>query len=130
MKRSDDPVGNLPPWMSAGEAEILAPDGRRLGRRAQETRRRLLDATAALLESHGVLELKGVEIARHVGTSPATFYQYFRDVDEAVLALAEEAGEDIESVARWVRGEWRGTAGLATARALVDGFMRYWDPHR
>jgi AcrR family transcriptional regulator len=112
------------------ETEILAPDGRRLGRRAQETRRRLLDATAALLESHGVLELKVVEIARQVGTSPATFYQYFRDVDEAVLALAEEAGEDIESVARWVRGEWRGTAGLATARALVDGFMRYWDTHR
>ncbi|MCU1462458.1 MAG: transcriptional regulator, TetR family [Acidimicrobiales bacterium] len=116
--------------MGEPETEILAPDGRRLGRRAQETRRRLLDATAALLESHGVLELKVVEIARQVGTSPATFYQYFRDVDEAVLALAEEAGEEIETVARWVRGEWRGAAGLVTARALIDGFMQYWDVHR
>jgi AcrR family transcriptional regulator len=116
--------------VSVGDTEILAPDGRRLGRRAQETRRRLLDATAALLESHGVLDLKVVEIARHVGTSPATFYQYFRDVDEAVLALAEEAGEAIESVARIARGDWNGSAGVATSRALVDGFMRYWDQHR
>jgi AcrR family transcriptional regulator len=113
-----------------GDPEILASDGRKLGRRAQETRRRLLDATAALLESHGVLDLKVVEIARKVGTSPATFYQYFRDVEEAVLALAEEAGEKIESVARFVRGEWRGPTGLDTARALVDGFLDYWDEHR
>ena len=90
----------------------------------------MLDATAALLEQHGVLELKVVEIARKVGTSPATFYQYFRDVDEAVLALAEDAGDDIAAVARVVRGEWRGEAGLATARALVDGFLSYWDKNR
>ena len=38
-----------------------------------------------LLETHGVRDLRVVDIARAVGTSPATFYQYFRDVEEAVL---------------------------------------------
>lgn len=114
----------------AAVPEILAPDGRRLGRRAQETRRRLLDATARLLESHGVLDLKVVDIAREVGTSPATFYQYFRDVEEAVLALAEDVGEEVLPLAELVDQPWRGAGGLDVARALVSGFIAHWDNHR
>jgi AcrR family transcriptional regulator len=68
--------------------EPLALDGRALGQRGARTRRRLLDATSQLLETEGIRDLRVVEIARVVGTSPATFYQYFRDVDDAVLALA------------------------------------------
>jgi len=74
----------------------VAVDGRPLGRRAQQTRRQLLDATRALLELHGVRDLRVVEIARKVGTSPATFYQYFRDVEDAVLVLAAEAGSELD----------------------------------
>jgi AcrR family transcriptional regulator len=110
--------------------EIVAPDGRRLGRRAQETRRRLLDATARLLESHGVLDLKVVDIAREVGTSPATFYQYFRDVEEAVLALAEEVGEEVLPLGDLIDQPWRGATGLDLARSLVSGFITHWDNHR
>ena len=73
----------------------VALDGRALGRRGAQTRRRLLDATAELLETHGIRDLRVVDIARAVGSSPATFYQYFRDVEEAVLALAEEVGDEI-----------------------------------
>src|SRR5437867_539211 len=96
-------------------AELVALDGRRLGRRAQVTRRRLLDATADLLESHGILDLRVVDIARKVGTSPATFYQYFRDVEEAVLVLAEEVGEELQPLAEVVDRPWRGGAGLDAA---------------
>ena len=55
---------------------------------------RLLDATAKLLDKNGVLELKIVDITREVGTSPATFYQYFVDVEAAILALVEQATLD------------------------------------
>src|SRR5256885_14470570 len=101
--------------------EIVAPDGRRLGRRAQETRRRGLDAPARLLESHGVLDLKVVDIARAVGTSPATFYQYFRDVEEAVLALSEEVGEETAPLVELVDAPWKGGDSLAKATKLVEG---------
>ena len=67
----------------------LASDGRVIGERAQRTRRRLLDATAALLDERGALGLRVVDITRSVGTSPATFYQYFSDVEEAILVLAD-----------------------------------------
>ena len=115
--------------MSADD-ELLAIDGRRLGRRAQLTRRRLLDATAELLGSEGILDLTVVDIARKVGTSPATFYQYFQNVEEAVLALSAEVGDEVQALAIAVDGRWQGAKGLATARALVDGFLDYWDQHR
>src|SRR6266508_4546963 len=54
-------------------AEAVALDGRPLGKRGAATRRRLLDATARLLESHGVRDLRVVDIAREVGTPPATW---------------------------------------------------------
>jgi AcrR family transcriptional regulator len=108
----------------------MAIDGRPLGRRAQQTRRRLLDATADLLESHGIRELRVVEVARKVGTSPATFYQYFRSVDEAVLVLAEELTEELHPLVELLEQPWNGKGGLETARHMVDGFIRYWDQHR
>ena len=116
--------------MDRAAAEPVAIDGRRLGRRAQVTRQRLLEATADLLSTHGVLELKVVDVARKVGTSPATFYQYFQNVDEAVLALAEDLAEEAHSLAGLIEEPWTGQRGLALARQLVDGFVDYWDRHR
>jgi len=107
-----------------------AIDGRRLGRRAQLTRRKLLDATADLLHQQGILELKVVDVARSVGTSPATFYQYFQNVDEAVLALAEEVAEETHHLTALIDEPWTGRRGLELARQLVDGFVSYWDAHR
>jgi AcrR family transcriptional regulator len=109
---------------------VVALDGRSLGKRGAATRRRLLDATSTLLETHGVRDLRVVDIAREVGTSPATFYQYFRDVEEAVLALAAEVGEDLAPIGELLARPWEGSSGLASARELVDAFVAYWDAHR
>jgi AcrR family transcriptional regulator len=114
----------------SSDPDLIAIDGRRLGRRAQLTRRKLLDATAELLESQGILDLTVVDIARAVGTSPATFYQYFPNVEDAVLTLSEEVSAEVEEIAVVVEGRWQGAKGLDTARALVDGFLTYWDQHR
>jgi AcrR family transcriptional regulator len=110
--------------------DVVAQDGRSVGKRGAQTRRRLLDATAQLLEHHGVRDLRVVDIAREVGTSPATFYQYFRDVGEAVLALASDVGDEVGPLAELLDRSWDGEEGLEAARALVDGFMDYWDRHR
>ena len=117
--------------VSVGEdGDLVAIDGRRLGRRAQLTRRKLLDATAELLESSGILDLKVVDVARKVGTSPATFYQYFQNVEEAVLALSEEARDALLTLAPMADETWKGSRGLELARELVDGFVSYWDANR
>lgn len=104
--------------------------GRELGPRALHTRRRLLDATVELLESSSVRDLSVVEIARRAGTSPATFYQYFKDVGEATLRLAEEAAAEMPVVVETIQGSWRGQKGMETAREIADAFVRHWDAYR
>lgn len=75
-------------------------------------------------------DLRVVDVARTVGTSPATFYQYFHGVEDAVLALAEEVGEDLVPLREVLDRPWTGAAGRADARALVERFFAYWDAHR
>jgi AcrR family transcriptional regulator len=101
--------------------------GRALGPRALKTRQRLLDATAALLKERSVLDIPVVEISRRVGTSPATFYHYFEDVEAAALALAEQAADEMPALVELIDGSWRGQAALPTARAIVEAFVHHWD---
>jgi AcrR family transcriptional regulator len=108
---------------------VLDPNGRVLGPRALRTRERLLRATARRLAERPLREISVIEIARSVGTSPATFYQYFRDVGDATLALAEEAAAEMPSVLARIDGPWAGRRGLATARSVVEAFIEHWDAH-
>src|SRR5262245_63795638 len=100
------------------------------GPRALQTRQRLLDATAALLAEQSVRDVSVVDIARAAGTSPATFYQYFKDVSEATLRLAERAADEMPEMLDTIAGSWEGDQGLERARRLVDAFVRHWDEHR
>lgn len=109
---------------------MVAADGRPLGARGERTRRRLLDATEGLLERRGVRDLRVVDIARAVETSPATFYQYFRTVEDAVLALAEEVGEQLAPVEALLEAPWSDDDGLDRARQTVETFLDFWDEHR
>jgi AcrR family transcriptional regulator len=114
----------------SGEKAAVDQSGRPLGPRALSTRRRLLDATVALLDSSSVRDISVVEIARRAGTSPATFYQYFKDVGEATLRLAEEAADEVPAVVELIEGSWRGQKGMETSRAITDVFIRHWDAYR
>jgi AcrR family transcriptional regulator len=104
--------------------------GRTLGPRALQTRDRLLQATEELLSERSVRDIAVVEIARRASTSPATFYQYFKDVGEATLCLAESAAEEVPAILGLIDGSWRGQKGLDTARAIVRAFVDHWDAHR
>src|SRR2546426_12586868 len=121
----------------AAESAVSRPDdrpldqsGRELGPRALQTRQRLLDATAQLLTQQSVRDVSVVDIARTAGTSPATFYQYFKDVSEATLRLAEQAADEMPEMLEMILGPWEGEQGLARARRLVDAFVRHWGDHR
>jgi AcrR family transcriptional regulator len=112
------------------EKVTLDQSGRALGPRALGTRQRLLDAIVELLGEQSVRDIAVVDIARRAETSPATFYQYFKDVSEATLRLAEQAASEMPAVVELIEGPWRGARGVDTARALADAFIRHWDAHR
>ncbi len=44
--------------------------------------------------------------------------------------LAEEAGDELAPFAARLDSPWDAAGGLDDARALVDGFVDYWDRHR
>jgi AcrR family transcriptional regulator len=112
------------------QKKTLDQSGRELGPRALHTRQRLLDATQELLAQQSVRDIAVVDIARKAGTSPATFYQYFKDVGEVTLRLAEQAADEMPAVVELIDGPWRGARGIETARAVADAFVRHWDAHR
>ncbi|MEE2703097.1 MAG: TetR family transcriptional regulator [Myxococcota bacterium] len=118
---------------SASRAAVRAQvdqSGRVLGPKALQTRERLLGATDDLLSKRSLRELRVVDIARKAGTSPATFYQYFRDVEDAVLLLAEQADDEMPALVEQLEAAWSGADRLERARGVVDGFIRHWDSHR
>jgi len=111
--------------------ELRAADGRVPGRRGRATRQRLLDETAEMLKSSNYRDLKVVDIARGAGTSPATFYQYFPEVESAILVLAEDMAHEGSALTTIVaEGVWRGRGAYPTAERLVDGFFDFWESHR
>jgi AcrR family transcriptional regulator len=112
------------------DTKAVDQSGRTLGPRALGTRQRLLDATAALLQEQSVRDLSVVEIARKANTSPATFYQYFKDVSDVTLRLAEHAADEMPAMIELIDGSWRGQKGLDTARSIVRAFVDHWDAHR
>ncbi len=110
--------------------EVADQSGRALGPRALQTRSRLLGATEKLLGEQKLRDLHVIDIAREVGTSAATFYQYFRDVDDVVLCLAEETSDEMPGMLQLIAGSWRGEEGLQKAGAIDEAFIDHWDEHQ
>ena len=89
----------MPGQPADAEAEIVplgrpadplsTTDGRMPGERGRQTRQRLLTATVELLTTTSWRSVKVTDIARRARTSPATFYQYFGNVEQAIRVLAE-----------------------------------------
>ncbi|OII66059.1 TetR family transcriptional regulator [Streptomyces sp. CC53] len=107
--------------------QVRTVDGRVAGRRGQATRQKLLDCLSEMLSSSPYRDVKVIDVARKAGTSPATFYQYFPDVEGAVLEIAEEMAQEGTGLTDVVAGRsWAGKAGRQTAEDLVDAFLDFW----
>ncbi len=107
--------------------QVRTVDGRVAGRRGQATRQKLLDCLSEMLGSSPYRDVKVIDVARRAGTSPATFYQYFPDVEGAVLEIAGDMAAEGAGLTELLEGRsWSGKAGWETAQDLVDGFMDFW----
>ncbi|TJZ52069.1 TetR/AcrR family transcriptional regulator [Streptomyces piniterrae] len=107
--------------------QVRTVDGRVAGRRGQATRQKLLDCLSEMLSSSPYRDVKVIDVARKAGTSPATFYQYFPDVEGAVLEIAEEMAKEGANLTDLVAGRsWVGKSGWQAAEELVDGFLSFW----
>lgn len=85
-----------------------------------------------MLGSASYRDLKVVDIAREAGTSPATFYQYFTDVDAAIAELAGVMAAEGATRLNELLADtaWVGDDAHDSVRALVAGFLQFWDANR
>ena len=102
-------------------------DGQPLGARGIRTRQRILEAIGAAIQQRGLRGVRLADIADEVGFKPPAFYQYFTDMDEAILALCEEAGDVLPQFRVDTEGWGLDPNGT---RPFVEQFFRYWDEHR
>src|SRR3984885_3852205 len=110
--------------------QVATTDGRVPGQRGRQTRQRLLDATVELLATTSWRSVKVTDIARQARTSPATFYQYFANVEEAIRVLAEGMVDEAAQLAELVGGDWSEETSWDTARTVTEGFLAYWEDNR
>jgi AcrR family transcriptional regulator len=74
-------------------------------------------------------DLTVVEIAKRAKTSTATFYQYFADVQAALVELARELSDEAPRLVDIIASsDWRAD-GHEAAVKLVDAFVDLWDRH-
>lgn len=104
--------------------------GQSIGRKGAESRRRLMDATRKLIAVEPAHKISASSIARAAGLASQTFYLYFKDIDEILLALSNEAGADMQDVHDALGAEWDTAAPEEQARRFIDAFTAYWDRHR
>lgn len=111
-----------------GDAAPRAADGRVAGRRGQATRQRLLDATRSAVAEGRYRDVTVVDISRRADTSAATFYQYFPDIETALLSLLDEltdtGGQQLRSLV--TDASWDGDTA---AQGLAEGFMAFFAEH-
>jgi AcrR family transcriptional regulator len=94
------------------------------------TERNLMQATLTLLKDHSPLDLSVHRIAREAGTSPATFYNYFKSVKEVILALVQTLREPyVRDVLPTLQGPWQ-DAIEDHVRRFVLAYFTFWDEHR
>jgi AcrR family transcriptional regulator len=99
------------------------------GRKGKETRRSLMIAARRLLDVASPLGLSASAISKEAGTSPATFYVYFDDVEDILWSICDAIAEDTSNL-------FPDFAFLRTAERLdedalqfVRGYSEIWARH-
>lgn len=101
--------------------------GQKIGSKGERTRRLLIETTVELLETHGLRDVSVMDVARGAGTSPATFYVYFRGVPEVVLAALDNALQTTPELEAMLEEDWLVPGAIVRARAFVEAYTELWN---
>jgi AcrR family transcriptional regulator len=104
-------------------------NGQAMGRKGLQTRNRLIEATLAQLETTRLRDLRVSEIARQANLSTATFYVYFPDVTDAVLAVLEEITQGTPEILELIGGDWGEGDAEQRASRIVKSYADHWSRH-
>lgn len=103
--------------------------GQLMGSKGLRKRRQIIHATSQLLETRSIRDLQAVDIAVAADTSASTFYLYFDDVPDAVLAAVGDLSQSSPTILRLLEEPWTPQNATDFALALVLEHIDYWDRH-
>jgi AcrR family transcriptional regulator len=89
-----------------------------------------MDAARGMLKSASPIELTAIAVSRAAGTAPPSFYVYFADTRDLLLALAQEASAAMTALgAHFEPPEWPTDAVEPWAGRFVTAFVETWNNH-
>jgi len=91
----------------------------------EKTRQSILNAALTLSTTKGLHALSLREVTREAGVAPATFYRYFRDMDELGLTLVDQVGMKLRHMMRQARSRVRMEGSLVATS--IETFMSFLD---
>ncbi len=91
----------------------------------EKTRQSILHAALTLSTTKGLHALSLREVTREAGVAPATFYRYFRDMDELGLTLVDQVGMKLRHMMRQARSRVRMEGSMVATS--IETFMLFLD---
>jgi AcrR family transcriptional regulator len=109
-------------WSEAVQSRATRERGRR-------TLVKLLDAAVAEFSAHGYHGSRVARVAKRAGTSHGTFYVYFKDKDDLLLAVLEGISAEVDAVLFNPPPFEPGRPGLAVVQAWVRQVCLLFQQH-
>jgi AcrR family transcriptional regulator len=107
---------------------VSAPTDARRAARRQRIVGELLPVVEALLEQEPYFDLKVEQIIQRAGMARSTFYRYFQDKGELLLAVAEPASAEIRAAASGI-WELRPPFGREDVKVVARKAIERYRPH-
>jgi AcrR family transcriptional regulator len=105
-------------------------NGQKLGRKGQETRERILEATRELLAEGPDAVISLSAVARQTPIGMTSLYNYFADLTELLLTVLEPVIAEAEAgYMAQLREPWLDDRLYKHCLELVTGFHRFWERH-
>jgi len=95
-------------------------------RSGEATRGRLMEAGVAVLAERGYHAARVDDVVSTAGVSHGTFYLYFANKDELVLALAEQCATELGALTAQLGDIPAGPEGRAAVRSWLAGFVELY----
>ena len=103
--------------------------GQEMGSKGFLTQEKIVNATADLMLSRPLREIKVADIGQSAGISTSTFYLYFETVGDSALAAIERVEQSSPKVVKLLKKTWTRETLLENCKKLVNIYFSIWDEH-
>ncbi|MDB5453313.1 MAG: TetR/AcrR family transcriptional regulator [Caulobacteraceae bacterium] len=100
--------------------------GQAMGGKGLKTRRYLMSVTEKLLRTQPLSDLTVAEISKRAKFTTATFYLYFKDTREAVLAVVSEISQSTPDLIGQLSSPWPPAEAHQRAQRFVETYVAAW----